>query len=154
MTSYLPPYDQLCSLLGVDKEELQQPGLVQVPAEVLLAVIKAAVSGLSIDVPFYRTSNLDVDKAFNKDSLVERHFKETGYFEGRKFPSLVDVDFYERRYSDLAAAAKRGEIPDLKTHFHEVGSLEKRVPSAKAEQGVKSWDQLAKTYGKRSTGGR
>lgn len=153
MTEYLPPYDELCNLLGVDKHELQKPGSARVPNEVLLVLIKAVVGGLAIDVQFYRQSNPDVDKAFKNrpDSFVEKHFKETGYFEGRKFPTVVDVEYYKKRYSDLASAIDKGAISDLKMHFHEVGIFEKRVPRAEAEEEMKIWDQLVKTVGSRQS---
>jgi hypothetical protein len=118
-----------------------------VPNDILLALINAAVASLTIDPQSYRKYNPDVDKTFKdlSDALVERHFKETGYFEDRKFPAVVDVGYYKRRYPDLAAAVAKGTLADLKKHFHEVGVLEKRVPSAEADEEMKLWDQLLKT---------
>ena len=149
MTKYLPPYDQLCAMLGVDKNELQRPGQVLVASDVLLALIRAAVAGLTIDPQAYRKYNPDVDKAFKNlsDALVEKHFKETGYFEGRKFPTLVDVEYYRKRYPDLAAAAATGKLTDPKTHFHEVGASEARVPSAEAHEEMQAWTRLLRTRG-------
>jgi hypothetical protein len=153
MTKYIPQFGELCALLGVRKDELQRSGLVQVPAQILLALIKASVAGLPIDVEFYKQANPDIDKAFrNKPKeVVEKHFKETGYFEDRKLPLRVDVEYYGRRYGDLAEALKKGEIADLRVHFYEVGIFEKRVPSAEAESDMKTWEQFRRTYGPRGT---
>jgi hypothetical protein len=149
MTRYLPPYDELCTLLGVSKDELQGSGRVQVPAQVLAALIRVAVAGLAIDTQLYREWYPDLDKTFKKRSTdIESHFKQTGYFEGRRFPLLVDVDYYRVKYPDLALALARGELRDLKTHFHEVGVFEQRVPSAEAEGEMNSWAWLGKTYGR------
>lgn len=156
MTRYLPPFGELCELLGVDKKSVQKSGLVQVRAEVLLELIKAAVAGLTIDTQWYRQKNSDIASAFEgrPDAAFEKHFKETGYFEDRQFPSIVDVEYYRRKYPDLAAAMKAGELSDLKTHFHEVGVYEKRVPCAEAEGEMRAWGQLSKTDGGRRPAGR
>jgi hypothetical protein len=156
MTRYLPPFDELCELLGVDKKSVQKSGPVEVRSEVLLALIKAAVAGLAIDAQWYRQRNSDVAVAFEgrPDIAFEKHFKETGYFESRQFPSIVDVEFYRRKYPDLATAIKAGELSDLKTHFHEVGVNEQRVPSAEAEEEMRAWGTLAKTHSSRRPGTR
>lgn len=144
MQKYFPPMSVLCEALGTTPEELSDEGTVNVPVMLLRHLIKCALGDLEIDLAVYKEQNRDLSRAKTPLSSqeLEKHYKVTGYFEGRLLPVRFDQEYYLQRYPDVQVALRAKRLDKPLSHYYSQGIAEMRVPRQDLEGPISEWCQL------------
>lgn len=144
MSKYVPPFNRLCQALGIAPEALDKLGEISVPAPILKHLIRLMLAELQVDVNLYLEENPDLATGLSSRSRVEiaKHFRSTGYFEGRMLPVALDVDYYVNRYQDVQSALTSKTLDSPQRHYRDQGASEMRAPRKEFEAEIAVWSEV------------
>jgi hypothetical protein len=141
----LPPAARIADALGADAGVWRTDGAAAISVALLRRILSLAARTLAFDEAYYLAANPDVRDLYQAGEIVipQRHFVETGYFEGRlPGPPAFDEAFYLASYPDIRAAVAAGQIASGWAHFSGQGLREGRVGHPHGHGAAQGWAEL------------
>jgi hypothetical protein len=141
---YVPHYDAILHGIGTTRDELDGRAEIEIPLSLFKFLLKIALTHGEFNLPGYLAANRDVQDAAKNGQVPDpnMHYVNFGYFEGRRGAApAVDESWYRRRYSDIAAAVRRGEISSGSEHFATIGAEEFRAPASGHVEDAMEWEK-------------
>jgi hypothetical protein len=131
-------------------ERLRSGLKVAVPLPALRAILSLAIESTPFDPEFYKRAYPDLSDAYNSGQItdLQRHFLETGYFEGRlgANPDFDEV-FYKKSYPDVVEALATGKVTSAFEHYVGSGVFEGRHANARDAELAEVWTRLFRPDG-------
>jgi hypothetical protein len=141
-TPYIPHIDLLLQALRVNRDRLNSKSKIAIDAKLLKTILQAMVAGAPFNEAFYKQNYPDLAAAQASGAIpdLQKHFIETGYFEGR-FGSAPPVDeaYYTSTYKDVGQAVLKGDVTSGTEHYLRSGASEGRVPNEDIRQELEAW---------------
>lgn len=142
---FLPPFEELCALLGITEGSLDGEKKVRVEPAVLKKMIQMLVDQIPFDEDSYAETYADIGAALDSGDVTDlkSHYVTSGYFEGRKeYKAMFDEEWYKENYVDVLSAYVEGTIDSCYKHYVDRGIAEWRAPSEEYAPMVKDWQKF------------
>ena len=139
---YLPHIDLLLRALRINRERLDSRSKIAVDARLMRALLQALAARAPFSDEFYLGAYPDIAAAHAAGDIpdLQRHYVESGFFEGRSgAPPVVDEAFYTSYYKDIGQAVSRGEVASGSEHYLRSGAAEGRVPNQRVKPEIDYW---------------